>query len=405
MNSYYWFKHNKCASFDERMTALISREGAKGYGTYWYIIEKISMQSHQKISFHYLNSIKRKGFSATYMKRVITDYGLFNVEGDFFSSVILYSKPDGDDSATYTTGRSEPDDSSPKRSPNPGRQSNTSDKDCSNTCHREDILPYESSAVNKCPPENEQHACSTPGEETEATGNAPDIVKEPIEEEVECIKHYVYDTLRKGELYLNRRLPENEADRRTYYLFSMQKVLLELGKDLKVFKWFLRWNWVNNVQEMDEYLSKKRLKLNGYWPKSKQKVYNYSTSSERKPNEFSTENAPKTMPGGGFILTLINLENKLLKSNERIKHIYLYEIDARACVLRTEQIRIDKIRTDKLTTAEKEEEKERDSVVDADDENYKAGKAFVSQVPSPPPGSTTVTNQGCFPRKSRQRAP
>lgn len=478
MNSYPWFKHDKCASFDERIGALLAKEGAKGYGTYWYIIEKISMQSHQKISFLYLNSIRRKGFTSTYMKKVITDYGLFNVEGDCFSSVIPYSKSSDDGSTTHK-GNTHPDRNHTANKDSPesktvARTDQHSAKDlnnriaenvneCASETSNSQITenvnePFTESpnapftkgedscftkAINSsC--EDKQKACLTAKDTSEATGNVPEIAEEPIEENVECIKHYVYATLRKGELYLNGHWPENEADRRTYYLFSMQKVLLELSKDLRVFNWFLRWNWVNDAPEMNGYLAKKRLKLNGYWPKNEQKLNQYSTNFERKPDEFSTKTAPETMPEGGFLLTLISFEDKHLRSSERVKHIYLYEINTR--VLRIDKIRIDKMRINKIATAEKEEEKERDSaavdddifvdvavasdtgsatdvvtgispviagnVVDADviadneavaDEYYKNGKAFINSAPPLRNGTAAIASREHPPRKSGQQ--
>lgn len=85
-----WFKHSNCASFDERMTRLIAKEQSKGYGTYWYIIEMMCLQPHSRVSFEYLRNIKRPGFSLQYMKKIITQYGLFKVEDDYFSSLIPY---------------------------------------------------------------------------------------------------------------------------------------------------------------------------------------------------------------------------------------------------------------------------------------------------------------------------
>lgn len=85
-----WFKHEYCASFDERMSQLINKEGSKGYGTYWYIIEMLCPQSEAKTDFNFLNNIKRKGFSLTYMTRIITKYGLFVVEGSKFWPIISY---------------------------------------------------------------------------------------------------------------------------------------------------------------------------------------------------------------------------------------------------------------------------------------------------------------------------
>jgi|GEM_PF-241343 len=94
MKANSWFKHNNCASFDERMTKLIEKEKSKGYGAYWYIVEMICLQPHTKVSFEYLKNIKRPGFSQQYMRRIITQYGLFKIEDGYFSSIIPYGMQD-----------------------------------------------------------------------------------------------------------------------------------------------------------------------------------------------------------------------------------------------------------------------------------------------------------------------
>ncbi len=110
-----WFKHNKCASLDEKIAHLINAEGAKGYGTYWYIIEMLCVQPDREVKFSFLNDIQKKGFSTSYMKRIITDYNLFEIKEDSFSSMILY-QIGKDDSLAKTKE---------------GDLANTSDKDSS----------------------------------------------------------------------------------------------------------------------------------------------------------------------------------------------------------------------------------------------------------------------------------
>lgn len=103
MNTYHWFKHEQFASFDERMSAMIDKEGSKGYGTYWYIIERLFMQEYPELGFDYLNVIQKKGFSAAYMKKIITNYGLFILKNDRFSPAMRYLKIEREDDACQPT--------------------------------------------------------------------------------------------------------------------------------------------------------------------------------------------------------------------------------------------------------------------------------------------------------------
>jgi len=103
MNTYHWFKHEQFASFDERMSAMIDKEGSKGYGTYWYIIERLFMQEYPELGFDYLNAIQKKGFSAAYMKKIITNYGLFILKNDRFSPAMRYLKIEREDDACQPT--------------------------------------------------------------------------------------------------------------------------------------------------------------------------------------------------------------------------------------------------------------------------------------------------------------
>jgi hypothetical protein len=89
MKSLFWFKHDRTSSLDEKLGHLIGEEGAKGYGTYWYILEMLCMQADREIFFSSLHGLAKKGFSASYMKRIVTNYGLFELKGESFSSPTL----------------------------------------------------------------------------------------------------------------------------------------------------------------------------------------------------------------------------------------------------------------------------------------------------------------------------
>lgn len=74
MSNYSWFKHPKDLSNDKRVSALIAREGGKGFGTYMYIIEILHMQPDGKLSFQQLNTMKRKGFAKSYMEKIVREF-------------------------------------------------------------------------------------------------------------------------------------------------------------------------------------------------------------------------------------------------------------------------------------------------------------------------------------------
>lgn len=88
---FLWFKHPKDLSNDKRMSALIDKEGGRGYGTYMYILEMLYMQIDGKLSFQQLKTMERKGFGKVYMEKIIRNYKLFRINGEEFESAISYS--------------------------------------------------------------------------------------------------------------------------------------------------------------------------------------------------------------------------------------------------------------------------------------------------------------------------
>lgn len=84
-----WFKHPLGLSDDKRLAQLIQNEGVKGYGTYLYLIEKMSQQEDYCLSFQQLSLFERKGFHRRYMELIVRKYPeLFVVEGEEFRSAI-----------------------------------------------------------------------------------------------------------------------------------------------------------------------------------------------------------------------------------------------------------------------------------------------------------------------------
>lgn len=85
-----WFKYPQNLSNDKRILSLLNIEGGKGFGLYMYIIECMSKQPDCKLNFESLKAMRRKGFSADAMEKVVRDYNLFIIEGEEFSSVIQF---------------------------------------------------------------------------------------------------------------------------------------------------------------------------------------------------------------------------------------------------------------------------------------------------------------------------
>lgn len=99
---YLWFKYPMGLSNDKRVLEMTGVEKGKGFGIYLYIIECLSRQEDYKLSFSNLDSMKRKGFGRVCMERIIRDYRLFNIEGENFTSAILFF--DGQNNETENTG-------------------------------------------------------------------------------------------------------------------------------------------------------------------------------------------------------------------------------------------------------------------------------------------------------------
>lgn len=87
MKNDNFFKHDASASNDERIMVLIEREGLKGYGAYWMLIEALRKQEDLYSSFSLLRSLAyRSRVHVDFLMRIVKDFGLFVVEGERFYS-------------------------------------------------------------------------------------------------------------------------------------------------------------------------------------------------------------------------------------------------------------------------------------------------------------------------------
>lgn len=87
MKNDNFFKHDATAADDEKILLLIEREGLKGYGAYWILIEALRKQDNLCSSFSVLRSLAiRSRVRQSYLVHIVKDFGLFVIEGDHFYS-------------------------------------------------------------------------------------------------------------------------------------------------------------------------------------------------------------------------------------------------------------------------------------------------------------------------------
>ncbi|WP_315087374.1 Lin1244/Lin1753 domain-containing protein [Bacteroides heparinolyticus] len=91
MENFFWFKHRFNLSRDSRLYKLIDEEGARGYGSYLFILERLYNQESGRLFIGQLKLIQQKGFPQAYLEKIVRNYGLFVIEDDMFSSAIDYS--------------------------------------------------------------------------------------------------------------------------------------------------------------------------------------------------------------------------------------------------------------------------------------------------------------------------
>ena len=92
MNKHFYLKHEIMSFNDPRIQNMISREGGKAYGIYWYILEKLSFLPDMEADMKYLKPFATRNFTYPYMMKIVTDFQLFTIVGDRFSPVQLNTK-------------------------------------------------------------------------------------------------------------------------------------------------------------------------------------------------------------------------------------------------------------------------------------------------------------------------
>ena len=82
MKRNFYLQHQLMAMHDPRMQNLFDKEGPRGIGTYWIIIEKRSVLHDDKAQLKYLRSSTSKKLSITYIEKIIRNFQLFVLEED-----------------------------------------------------------------------------------------------------------------------------------------------------------------------------------------------------------------------------------------------------------------------------------------------------------------------------------
>lgn len=86
MKRNFYLQHPLMAMSDPRMENLLDKEGPRGIGAYWIIIEKLSLLPDARAKLKYLHPYKSKKLSIVYLKKIIREYQLFKLEEDGFFS-------------------------------------------------------------------------------------------------------------------------------------------------------------------------------------------------------------------------------------------------------------------------------------------------------------------------------
>lgn len=83
MKRNFYLQHPLMAMCDPRMQQLTEKEGLRGLGAYWVIIEKLGMLPEPRARQEYLRPhCDGKKVTLAYLLKIIREYGLFELEED-----------------------------------------------------------------------------------------------------------------------------------------------------------------------------------------------------------------------------------------------------------------------------------------------------------------------------------
>lgn len=95
--------------YDPRMQQLTEKEGLRGLGAYWVIIEKLGMLPEPRARQEYLRPhCDGKKITLAYLLKIIREYGLFELEEDGYFTPKELNPPRKNDEKTAKKGEAEP---------------------------------------------------------------------------------------------------------------------------------------------------------------------------------------------------------------------------------------------------------------------------------------------------------
>lgn len=94
MEQNFYFKHDAPSSTNPKLAKLLQKEGARGYGVYWLLVELLRIQTDFRLPVsETAGMVARLGYTQKMVViRVIENYGLFSCENGLFFSVGLIKR-------------------------------------------------------------------------------------------------------------------------------------------------------------------------------------------------------------------------------------------------------------------------------------------------------------------------
>ena len=90
MKNDQYFKHDASASGNKKLMILLQEEGMRGYGAYWLLIETLRNQPDMRAPLKLLSALSyRLRTKNSFLRRVVENYGLFDIEDGYFTSAGL----------------------------------------------------------------------------------------------------------------------------------------------------------------------------------------------------------------------------------------------------------------------------------------------------------------------------
>ena len=109
MKRNFYLQHPLMAMCDPRMQQLTEKEGSRGLGAYWVIIEKLGMLPEPRARQEYLRPhCDGKKVTLAYLLKIIREYGLFELEEDGYFTPKELNPPRKKDEKTAKKGEAKP---------------------------------------------------------------------------------------------------------------------------------------------------------------------------------------------------------------------------------------------------------------------------------------------------------